>query len=341
MSRHAYGNTETVDLWNAWSEVSGKNISELMSTWTKVTGYPYLKVLNEEWTETGVKITLEQNRFLSDGSSPEESEKDTLWSIPLLFATEGSVSSEAVIMDKKVQTFSLPLTKSASGARAWIKINAGQKALARVAHSSEMINRLQPALAAGHVPPVDRAALILDSYALAKAGQLPLESVVDILRALENEQSSIVWSAIAGVLTGFFILMEQLYSSSSAENNVFAAFVAFGKKFVVKALRHVGWDSKAGESHTDKLLRATVIGLLDTFAWDDEEVRAEAKRRFDEHWTNPAALPAEYKVSLPYLPLDLYVVIDRLTPFPSSLLPLSLFVIDHCLQDRLDEWRPS
>jgi aminopeptidase N len=27
MKRHAYGNTETVDLWNAWSEVSGQDVS--------------------------------------------------------------------------------------------------------------------------------------------------------------------------------------------------------------------------------------------------------------------------------------------------------------------------
>jgi aminopeptidase N len=27
MSRHAYQNTETVDLWNAWSEVSKKDIA--------------------------------------------------------------------------------------------------------------------------------------------------------------------------------------------------------------------------------------------------------------------------------------------------------------------------
>jgi hypothetical protein len=72
----------------------------------------------------------------------------------------------------------------------------------------------------------------------------------------------------------------------------------FGKTFVVKALKHVGWEPKEGsnESHTDKLLRASVIGLLDIFAWDDKEVATEAKRRFDEHWENSSALPAEYKV---------------------------------------------
>jgi hypothetical protein len=76
--------------------------------------------------------------------------------------------------------------------------------------------------------------------------------------------------------------------------------MSFGKTFVVKALKHVGWEPKEGsnESHTDKLLRASVIGLLDIFAWNDKEVATEAKRRFDEHWENSSALPAEYKVRI-------------------------------------------
>jgi aminopeptidase N len=45
MKRHAYGNTETPDLWNAWSEVSGQDVAGLMHKWTTRMGYPYLKVL--------------------------------------------------------------------------------------------------------------------------------------------------------------------------------------------------------------------------------------------------------------------------------------------------------
>jgi hypothetical protein len=89
------------------------DIAQLMKTWTTVTGYPYLKVTEEKWSSDSVTITLEQNRFLSDGSVDEAS-SSTLWSIPLLFASEGNVSDEAVIMDKKVQTFTIPISSSSS-----------------------------------------------------------------------------------------------------------------------------------------------------------------------------------------------------------------------------------
>ena len=45
MRQYAYGNTNTPDLWGAWSAVSGKDVQGIMEVWTKQTGYPYLKVI--------------------------------------------------------------------------------------------------------------------------------------------------------------------------------------------------------------------------------------------------------------------------------------------------------
>ncbi|KAJ1440286.1 peptidase family M1-domain-containing protein, partial [Ochromonadaceae sp. CCMP2298] len=296
MARHAYGNTETGDLWAAWSQASGMDVASLMRTWTTVMGYPYLKVVSEKWREGEVEVTLEQGRFLSDGSAEEGGEGGgALWSIPLLFSTAGTVSQEAVLMDQKQQTFIVPVAASAAGALPWLKINAGQKALVRVAHSTEMVARLQGSIA--EVAPVDRAALLLDAYALAKAGLAPLESVVTILRALAGDEESIVWSAIAGVLGGLHMLMEQV-SAEGSSSATFQQFEAFGKHIVVQALAKVGWESVSGESHTHKLMRASVMGLLDSFAWSDPLVAAEAKSRFDRHWEDPQALPAEYKTAV-------------------------------------------
>jgi aminopeptidase N len=88
MKRHAYGNTETSDLWQAWSEASGVDIAAVMKTWTTRMGYPYVKTVDEKWTDTAVEFTLEQAWFLADGSEVSaEDAKDALWQIPLLFST--------------------------------------------------------------------------------------------------------------------------------------------------------------------------------------------------------------------------------------------------------------
>ena len=260
-----------------------------------MTGYPYLKVLSEQWTDSEVTVTLEQERFLSDGSALSPEDAASVWQIPLLFSTAGSTSQTAVVMAQKQQTFAIPVF-SAAGCRPWVRINAGQNALVRVAHSPEMVGRLQEGIT--QVAPVDRAALLLDAYALAKARRAPVEAVVEILRALQDESESIVWSAITGVLGGLHLLLEELGAESSAGAAAFKAFMAFGKTTVLRALEKVGWDSKTGESHTDKLLRASVMELLDSFAWDDAAVAAEAKRRFDGHWEDSSVLPSEYKVGV-------------------------------------------
>jgi puromycin-sensitive aminopeptidase len=75
----------------------------------------------------------------------------------------------------------------------------------------------------------------------------------------------------------------------------FKAFVEFGKRLVLSAFACVGWDAKPSDSHTDNLLRATLIGLLDTFAYNDPEILSECRRRFDGHWEDASLLPSEYK----------------------------------------------
>ena len=64
------------------------------------------------------------------------------------------------------------------------------KALLRVAYTPEMTKRLHGAIRSKSLSNVDRAAVLLDAYALAKAGVAPIESVVDLLRAYDNETNS-------------------------------------------------------------------------------------------------------------------------------------------------------
>lgn len=291
MRRHQYQNTVTANLWAAWSEVSGIDVNGLMASWTKQMGFPFLTVVEESWADDSVSITLEQQWFLSDGSAPQGEEANKLWSVPLLFATADSVSSTAMIMTERRQKFTIPLSVDGSGERPWLKINAGQKALIRVAHSQEMTARLQPAIRSKALGPEDRAALLLDAYALAKAGYAPVDSVVGLLRAYDQEDNSTVWSAIDGILGGLYLLMEQVGGEA------FEAFLVFSRRIVRAAFDRVGWAPAADveDGHSEKLMRVTVLGLVESFCSTDEDILLEARRRFAAHWTTPSELPAEFK----------------------------------------------
>eukprot|EP00607_Mallomonas_marina_P001471 CAMPEP_0182426326 /NCGR_PEP_ID=MMETSP1167-20130531/12807_1 /TAXON_ID=2988 /ORGANISM="Mallomonas Sp, Strain CCMP3275" /LENGTH=769 /DNA_ID=CAMNT_0024607665 /DNA_START=333 /DNA_END=2642 /DNA_ORIENTATION=+ len=290
MKRHQYSNTITTDLWAAWSEVSGKDVCGLMTSWTNQMGYPYLSVVDEKWEKDRVTITLEQQWFLGDGSTLQEEEAGKTWCIPLLFATDSSDSSDALVMKEKRQTFTIPLSND-NDDKHWLRINTGQKALIRVINTPEMTKRLGPAIAGKLLCAEDRAGLLLDAYALCKAGYSPLEHVVTLLKWYGEEDSAAVWSALEGVLNGLYLPMEVIGGSA------FTAFCTYAKRMVRYALDRVGWEAKEGvvEGHTDNLKRATIMSLVELFCYADDDVLKESRKRFDAHWENPAALSTDLK----------------------------------------------
>lgn len=300
MGRHAYGNTRTIDLWNAWTEataLAGGNtdVGALMHSWTSKMGHPYLTVLDEKWDTTlnEVSFTLEQNWFLADGkpssSDPDAATKDAAitWAIPLMFAGSAYESSQAVIMSAKRQTFTL----KTSSANDWLRINAGQQALLRVAHSDEMIRRMLPAISSKTMSVIDRGGVLLDTYALAKAGHVKVETIIELLRAYTEEDSYTVWVSLAGVLSGLNILMEEI------GGECYDAFRSFAQTIVKSAFVKVGWEAKPTDGHSENLLRNTIVGLLDVFCSKDEDVVAEARRRFEGSFEEGGAvlLPADIK----------------------------------------------
>ena len=95
LNRHKYSNTETADLWTAWTEVSGIDMNALMASWTEKMGYPYLKVLNESWSASECVLQLQQCWFLVDGTGETES---ATWNIPLAVATSSDSASTGEIL---------------------------------------------------------------------------------------------------------------------------------------------------------------------------------------------------------------------------------------------------
>jgi len=71
------------------------------------------------------------------------------------------------------------------------------------------------------------------------------------------------------------------------------AYHVYGQRLFAKIHAKLGWEPIRGESHTDNLLRSLVIGRLASF--DDPEVLAEARRRFDAHIASTQIIPADLR----------------------------------------------
>jgi len=278
MKQHAYGNTETTDLWNAWGDVSGMPIADMMASWTEQMGFPLIKVTSEDWQDDKVVLTLEQSWFLTDGSDPPEDGKDKTWTIPIMTCTSAGTQQDMVLMREKTATITVPLASKSD----WVKLNAGQEVPMRVHYSEEMLTRLSKAVATKELSsPSDRVGLVLDAYALVKANQiLSPGSLMKLLAGYKDESDYVVWQGISSALGG-------LTSVLSADETIYPKYKAFAKTLVLPLVEKVGWEAKPDDGHLSALLRGLMINLLCQFCSDDPDVAKEATKKCEAFFEDP------------------------------------------------------
>ena len=71
LTRHAYGNTFTEDLWAALEEESGQPVGRIMNTWVGQMGYPVVEVSEDSTAAVEGQRTfqLRQRKFNADGTA--------------------------------------------------------------------------------------------------------------------------------------------------------------------------------------------------------------------------------------------------------------------------------
>ena len=74
LQAHAYGNTETSDLWDALESTSGQPVRDTMDSWIWQAGYPVISVALD-----GDELVVRQRKF-----SFVDSSDDTTWMVPVL-----------------------------------------------------------------------------------------------------------------------------------------------------------------------------------------------------------------------------------------------------------------
>ena len=293
MERHQYSNTETYHLWNAWSEVSGKPIGEMMNSWTEQMGFPLLIVESIDSSVPGkMTFKLKQEWFLADGSLKKE-EEEKLWTIPLISGTASSNKEGQFVSFMKEKTNSI--TIDVKSPNDWIKLNYNQESPFRVLYSDEMLNKLAEGVENKSLPPSDRAGLLLDTFAIVKAGKyIGGSALLRLLKAYRNEDNATVWDVIAMVLSSLNAVLKM-------NEDLAAKFEVFASSIILPAFEKVGWTPKPEDGHLDKMKRSTLVGLLSSFCWKDEKIMGEARKRFDSFVSDPSDttnLPSDYKTSV-------------------------------------------
>lgn len=252
LKRHAYSNTDTVDLWNALEEVSGKPVREFMTAWTSQSGYPIVHA-----DLGGDKPSLRQERFYL---SPAAKKEAAIWPIPLL---PGSKLDLATLhkAEQQLKTTDLPDD---------LVLNHNRTSFYRAIYDDRHLEKLAGAIKAGSLNELDRLGLLSDAFEAAKAGYGSSVDVLKLLEAYTDEDSSVVWDVISSGIGSIRVVMD--------DDEVRKYLKPMVRELAAKQLQRLGWVEKPDDNHFDRLLRPSILGL--SSYGEDHKVVTGARKRF-------------------------------------------------------------
>jgi puromycin-sensitive aminopeptidase len=254
LETHKYGNTDTVDLWKALEEISGKPVQNFMNAWTTQPGFPLLLAdIDEE------KVHLSQERFFLNPGHPKTN--SLRWPVALM--TQNNLLPE-LLSEKTLRT------DIKDGLE--FKFNRGQSGFYRVAYNPPHLQRLGKLIKEGQLPALERLGILSDVFETAKAGKASTAEALHFLENFRSEDNNAVWDVIAASISAIRTVMD--------DEELRDEMKPFIRGLTAKQLSRLGWKPRENESHFDSLLRPLILGL--SSAAEEESVVREALRQFEK-----------------------------------------------------------
>ncbi|KAF2725507.1 hypothetical protein K431DRAFT_280881 [Polychaeton citri CBS 116435] len=242
LKKHAYGNTQTGDLWAALTDASGKDVERIADIWTKNVGYPVVTVTENEKEGS---IHVKQNRFLRTADVKPEEDK-ILYPVFLGLRTKDGVD-EALTLNKREANFKVPDLD-------FYKLNADHSGIYRTSYTAERLQKLGENARAGLLSVEDRAGMIADAGALAAAGYQKTSGLLSLLKGFDTEPEFVVWDEITartGGVRGAWIFEDQKTKD---------ALKAFQRDLTSNKAHEVGWKFSDKDGHIEQQFKALLFG---------------------------------------------------------------------------------
>lgn len=230
---HAYGNTETNDLWDAIESTSGQPVRRMMDSWIWQPGFPLVTARRVDGA-----LELAQSRFSYSELDPAET---PAWVIPVHVRNGDEVVT--VLVDS-LDPVTVPLTAPDD----LVVVNAGGHGFYRVVYSDDLRSRLADPAGLAALSTLERYMLVDDAWASTVEGALSAVDLLELLDGFVDEREYGVWQAVVIAIAGVSRLLDA---------DALDAFRGRVRDLVGPALADVN-EPVAGE--TD--LRAKLRGLL-------------------------------------------------------------------------------
>jgi aminopeptidase 2 len=262
LKKHAYGNTQTGDLWAALSDASGKELEKVMDIWTKNVGFPVVTVTEDEKAGS---IHVKQNRFLRTADVKPEEDK-TLFPVFLGLRTKDGVNEDVTLSTRESDFKVKDLD--------FFKLNADHSGIYRTSYTPDRLEKLGVAAKEGLLTVEDRAGMIADAGALAASGYQKTSGILSLLESFKSEPEFVVWSEITGrigTLRAAWIFEDE---------KVRTALKKFQLDLVKNKAHALGWGFKDSDGHIEQQFKSLMFGSAGLA--EDEQIEKAAFEMFEK-----------------------------------------------------------
>jgi aminopeptidase N len=258
MKDRAYSNATSIDLWNALGKASGNDIGALAQSWINQPGFPIVSVAASCDAAGARTIKLSQQRFLMQGTDPAQPH----WIVPLRLRTGADGKAQSLLLSEDGQTVAAGRCDQA------LSINASADGFFRTAYDAATLHT--NAQQFGSLPPGDRIALLDDQWAQVENGSQPLATYLALASAMGDDLNERASNQVIEVLS----TLEHFERGTPTH----PAYIAYANGLLKPLATRLGWQAAGNETAGVQRLRRTVLSRLG--AWGDQDVVAEARKRF-------------------------------------------------------------
>ena len=264
LKKHMYKNAVGDDLWNAIGSASRLPVRKVVHSWIKQVGFPLVSVEKQN-----SELLLKQERFLM---LPTTKSQKGIWEIPISIGLKKESA-------KKLMTKKSDKIKSKDSC----VVNFGRHGFYRVKYDEDTLFDLKTSIVSKEISHIDRWAIQNDLFALCVSGNEHVKNYLDFSDAYNEEENYLPSMNVANNLNFlYFLTFFEDFNHEIRE---------YGLNYLRKILERLTWKPKKGEKSTDSLLRSYSIAALGKM--DDEDVIAEAEKKFQQFLKNPNSIPTD------------------------------------------------
>ena len=264
LEAHMFGNATAEDFWNAQTQVSGKPIDKVMSSFVAEPGVPLLQFTPPK---TGSTTVTQQRFYLGPEIHADQAQN---WTIPVCFKTSSQPKCELLTAGE--QTLAVP-------ASALFYANANDQGYYRTDYDSAGYSRILKA-AETDLTPAERIGFAGNEWALMRSGRTGIGDYMNLVSALRNDPSADIIEELASSLA---IVDSSI--ATPADRKLLAAWV---RRQFGEAYREVE-NVSASDPVEKRQLRAALFTLLGTTG-RDPRVIPQARELTEKYIADPASV---------------------------------------------------